>query len=126
MCFSKRVLIKIYRRLRRARTPALILIAAILATLVVAFVARDRDSVSVDPGPRHGHGLGSICVTTRVFVASHTGLYRIGRGERSASRVSDRYQDTMASRSSAPTAFSAPAIPICATSFRPSRSDPVA
>jgi hypothetical protein len=86
----------INRRLRRARTPALILSAATLATLVVAFVvARGRDQVSVDPGPRHVHGLGVNPRDDAVFVASHTGLYRIGRGERSASRVSDRYQDTM-------------------------------
>jgi hypothetical protein len=85
-------------RLRRAGTAALLLIAAgaALATLVVAFVVdRGRDKVSVDPGPRHVHGLGVNPRDEALFVASHTGLYRIGRGERSARRVSDRRQDTM-------------------------------
>jgi hypothetical protein len=77
---------------------ALILIAAggALATLVVTFVVdRGRDRVSVDPGPRHVHGLAVNPRDDALFVASHTGLYRIGRDESSASRVTDRYQDTM-------------------------------
>jgi hypothetical protein len=85
-------------RLRRSGMAALILIAAggALATFVVTFgVDRGRDRVSVDPGPRHVHGLAVNPRDDALFVASHTGLYRIGRDESSASRVTDRYQDTM-------------------------------
>jgi hypothetical protein len=85
-------------RPRRARVAALILIAAgaVLIALVTTFVVgRDRGEVSVDPGPRHVHALGVNPRDDVLFVASHTGLYRVGRSETSARRVSDRHQDTM-------------------------------
>jgi hypothetical protein len=48
-----------------------------------------------DPGPIHVHGLGINPADGALFVATHTGLFRAGEGERKASRVADRYQDTM-------------------------------
>jgi photosystem II stability/assembly factor-like uncharacterized protein len=48
-----------------------------------------------DPGPIHVHGLGVNPGDGALFVATHTGLFRAGEGERKATRVADRYQDTM-------------------------------
>jgi hypothetical protein len=48
-----------------------------------------------DPGPVHVHGLGVDPADGALFIATHTGLYRVGEGEQTAKRVGDRYQDTM-------------------------------
>ena len=48
-----------------------------------------------DPGPVHVHGLGVNPADGALFIATHTGLYRVDRGERKAERVADRFQDTM-------------------------------
>jgi hypothetical protein len=48
-----------------------------------------------DPGPVHVHGLGINPADGALFVATHTGLFRAGPGERRARRIADRYQDTM-------------------------------
>lgn len=49
-----------------------------------------------DPGPVHVHGLGIDPGDQALFVATHTGLFRAAKDERKATRVGDRYQDTMA------------------------------
>jgi hypothetical protein len=48
-----------------------------------------------DPGPIHVHGLGVNPKDGALLIATHTGLFRVDKGERSSSRVADRYQDTM-------------------------------
>jgi hypothetical protein len=48
-----------------------------------------------DPGPVHVHGLGVNPADGALFIATHTGMYRVAEGERKAERVADRYQDTM-------------------------------
>jgi len=48
-----------------------------------------------DPGPIHVHGLGINPDDGSLFIATHTGLFRVGKDERKATRVADRYQDTM-------------------------------
>jgi hypothetical protein len=48
-----------------------------------------------DPGPVHVHGLGVNPADDALFVATHTGLFRAPPGERRATRVGDRFQDTM-------------------------------
>ena len=50
---------------------------------------------AVDPGPVHVHGLGVNPADNALFLATHTGLYRVDQGERKAERVGDRLQDTM-------------------------------
>lgn len=51
---------------------------------------------SEDPGPVHVHGLGVNPADGALFIATHTGLYRLDEGEGKAERVGgDRYQDTM-------------------------------
>ena len=48
-----------------------------------------------DPGPVHVHGLGVNPKDGALFVASHTGLFRVPEGESTGTRVADRFQDTM-------------------------------
>jgi Sortilin, neurotensin receptor 3, len=48
-----------------------------------------------DPGPVHVHGLGVNPADGALFIATHTGLYRVNEGERKAERLGERYQDTM-------------------------------
>lgn len=48
-----------------------------------------------DPGPIHVHGLGINPSDGALFIATHTGLFRLGADEEEAVRVADRYQDTM-------------------------------
>lgn len=48
-----------------------------------------------DPGPIHVHGLGLNPKDGALFIATHTGLFRVAPDERTATRVGDRYQDTM-------------------------------
>jgi hypothetical protein len=48
-----------------------------------------------DPGPIHVHGLGLDTETKTLYIATHTGLWQLPEGEAKATRVADRYQDTM-------------------------------
>lgn len=83
----------------------LVLGALVLASAGVVSVALWRTDASspeglegiptVDPGPIHVHGLGINPADGGLFVAAHTGLYRAPRGERTAKRVAERFQDTM-------------------------------
>lgn len=49
-----------------------------------------------DPWPVHVHGLGVNPADGALFLATHTGLFRLPPGEENAERVAGRYQDTMA------------------------------
>jgi hypothetical protein len=81
------------------------LIALLAAGLLVAGCGGDSDDSGQaasadgpkveDPGPIHVHGLGINPEDGALFVATHTGLFRASEGERTASRVADRFQDTM-------------------------------
>ena len=92
---------RLFTRHRRAKSSTLLLIvgAVGLAAVVVAVVMVTRDGAQVgaihDPGPVHIHALGINPRDDALFLASHTGLYRIGKGDDVARRVSDRRQDTM-------------------------------
>jgi hypothetical protein len=48
-----------------------------------------------EPGPIHVHGLGVNPEDGALFIATHTGMYRVSEGETKAQRVTKRYQDTM-------------------------------
>jgi hypothetical protein len=48
-----------------------------------------------DPGPVHVHGLGIDPADGSLFIATHTGTWRVADGETTAERVGDSYQDTM-------------------------------
>jgi photosystem II stability/assembly factor-like uncharacterized protein len=49
----------------------------------------------VDPGPIHVHGLGIDPGDGSLYIATHTGLWRVARDKTKAERVTDRRQDTM-------------------------------
>lgn len=89
-------------QMRRPRCPLIVLVATGL--LVVGCGGDSDDSGQApsagaprveDPGPVHVHGLGINPEDGALFVATHTGLFRAGEGERRATRVADRFQDTM-------------------------------
>ncbi len=48
-----------------------------------------------DPGPVHVHGLGVNPKDGALFVATHTGLFRVAAREHRPRRIADRFQDTM-------------------------------
>jgi hypothetical protein len=54
-----------------------------------------RPSANSDPGPIHVHGLGVNPKDGALFIATHTGLFRAAPGETKATRVANRFQDTM-------------------------------
>lgn len=58
--------------------------------------ARPTGVAPEDPGPVHVHALGVNPSDRALFIATHTGLFRLAQDERKAKRVAGRYQDTMA------------------------------
>jgi hypothetical protein len=70
----------------------------LLAALVLAGCGSDQPaapsaSVADDPGLVHVHGLGINPADDTLYAATHTGLFTVGDG--TATRVTDRLQDTM-------------------------------
>lgn len=55
----------------------------------------DRTAVVEDPGRVRVHGIGVNPADGALFVATHTGLFRVPPGQERATRVADRFQDTM-------------------------------
>jgi hypothetical protein len=76
-----------------------VLVAAFaFAVFIFVTVADDRVQPPVaDPAdePVHVHGLGLNPADKSLLVATHTGLFRVPEGEKTAARVSDSRQDTM-------------------------------
>jgi hypothetical protein len=73
---------------------------ALIAAGALLWQSRGGDDIfsgvpAADPGPVHVHGLGVNPADRALFIATHTGLYRVEEGERKAERVGERYQDTM-------------------------------
>lgn len=58
--------------------------------------SRSGAPASEDPGPVHVHGLGIDPADDALFIASHTGLFRLPQRSQEPERIADRYQDTMA------------------------------
>jgi hypothetical protein len=82
------------------RARALLLVAALAVAIVIGVLAvvrvGDEDEPGTsDPGPGHVHALGLNPVDRSLFIATHTGLYRLGADAQRPERVGDRYQDTM-------------------------------
>lgn len=48
-----------------------------------------------DPGPIHVHGLGVNPADGDLYIATHTGLFRVADDQRRAERIGESYQDTM-------------------------------
>jgi hypothetical protein len=87
-----------------ATTLGLLLVAALGAALGLSAL-RDGDGASVanppplappeDVEPIHVHGLGVNPADGALFIATHTGLWRVEESSTRAERVGDRFQDTM-------------------------------
>jgi photosystem II stability/assembly factor-like uncharacterized protein len=72
----------------------------VLAGALLSACGETRDqpqppASSGDPGVIHVHGLGRNPADGALFIATHTGLFRLGASDRSPQRVADLYQDTM-------------------------------
>lgn len=86
---------------RLLRAPLLTVAAGALAAIVLGLMlwraaGGGGEGVSgTDPGPVHVHALGVDPADDALFIATHTGLYRVPEGEEKARRVGDRFQDTM-------------------------------
>lgn len=94
------------RRPERAPSRRLLYLAALalvglLAAGGLLWLSADADEktfsgvLAEDPGPVHVHGLGIDPADNALYIATHTGLYRVDEGARKAERVGERYQDTM-------------------------------
>jgi hypothetical protein len=75
-------------------------IAAFATALLLLGCGETNDQLSApatssDPGVIHIHGLGRNPADDALFMATHTGLFRLGSNDRSAERVAGLYQDTM-------------------------------
>lgn len=72
---------------------------ALLAIILGALWLRDDDdrraASELDPGPVHVHGLGINPSDGALYIATHTGLWRLPRGAQAPERVGESRQDTM-------------------------------
>lgn len=73
--------------------------AALLLTVVLGAIwlraAKDDRLGAADPGPVHVHGLGVNSADRALYIATHTGLWRLPRGARKPERIGESRQDTM-------------------------------
>lgn len=90
---------------RQTFGPRLLTAALILWALFLVVGCSDEKSAeppsgvtksAADPGPVHVHGLGVDPANDALYIASHTGLFRLPKEASVAHRIADRYQDTMA------------------------------
>ncbi|MGH9156982.1 MAG: hypothetical protein ACRD1K_14330 [Acidimicrobiales bacterium] len=72
----------------------MILAVALAVARITGRPVADPSAVDSDPGVVHVHGLGENPADGNLVAATHTGLFRISPTG-SATRVADRYQDTM-------------------------------
>jgi hypothetical protein len=79
-------------RLAIAALAAVAAVAVVVAT--VRFVDNDQPT-TVDPGAGHIHALGLNPADRSLYIATHTGLFRVDAESDGAERVGDRRQDTM-------------------------------
>jgi sortilin (neurotensin receptor 3) len=90
-------------RLIRARTLAFAAVGigiAVAATALLWDSSGENEPVftglpAADSGPIHVHGLGIDPADGSLYIATHTGLWRVAAEEKKAHRVTDRRQDTM-------------------------------
>lgn len=68
---------------------------AVIGLVFLAACGGQDEAADTDPGPVHVHGLGLNPADGSLFVATHTGLYRLEEDSPTAARVGGRLQDTM-------------------------------
>lgn len=79
-----------------AKHRALLALAAAILTVLVGACAGGGDGApEADVGPEHVHGLGVNPADGSLYLATHTGLFRMRPGANAGERVGDRLQDTM-------------------------------
>ena len=71
-----------------------VLLAVVLGALWLRADDGDR-AAAEDPGLVHVHGLGVNPADRALYIATHTGLWRLRRGAREPERVGESRQDTM-------------------------------
>ena len=74
---------------------ALAAAAAVIVLLVGLRVLGNEERSASGPAPVHVHALGLNPADRALFIATHTGLFRLEPDAQRAERVGDRYQDTM-------------------------------
>lgn len=79
----------------RAAFGSLGVVIVVAAAAIWIFSDRGRGEPAADAGPVHVHGLGVSPADGALFIATHTGLFRVGERETNAVRVGDSRQDTM-------------------------------
>lgn len=82
-------------RSSRGRRLALVVTALLAAAVAAGCGEEESADPAADAGPVHVHGLGVNPADGSLFVATHTGLFRMAEGSEDAERVGDGYQDTM-------------------------------
>ena len=70
-------------------------VALVIGAAVFWQFGRAQSSASADAGPVHVHGLGINPADRALFIATHTGLFRVGESDTKAARVGGSFQDTM-------------------------------
>ncbi len=89
----------IFARRRPSRTRRLVgwlpLGLLVVSTATIAAVRSVDDSKPAEAGPVHVHALGVDPGDGSLFIATHTGLFRLPLDQESPERVSDLHQDTM-------------------------------
>lgn len=89
---------RIFGPRRRGRGRLLVTALAGIATVIAVAATRilgDDPPSAADPGPVHVHALGVNPADRSLFIATHTGLFRLAPNAPRAERVGDRFQDTM-------------------------------
>jgi hypothetical protein len=74
---------------------ALAAVAVVIGVVTVVRVSDEEEASTSGPAPGHVHALGLNPADDSLFIATHTGLYRLAPDAQRAERVGDRYQDTM-------------------------------
>jgi hypothetical protein len=77
-----------------ALVATLTVVAAAVSVFVVVRATADEPGTS-GPGAGHVHALGLNPADRSIFIATHTGLFRLEPEAQKAERVGERYQDTM-------------------------------
>jgi len=89
------------RKRRTWRHSVLIVALIVNSALAVTWFALDQivpersARLARDPGPVHVHGLGVNPRDRALFLAPHTGLWRVAADDAKATRVAERREDTM-------------------------------
>jgi hypothetical protein len=72
-----------------------VLIGALIALPALRDENRPETDVALERGPVHVHGLGINPGDGALYIATHTGLWRVARGEQTPRPVGESRQDTM-------------------------------